>query len=163
MYKKISFILASFFGAGYFPFASGTFGSLVTLPLVFAATYCYGMYGLMGLTIAAFFIGWLASNEVLKYTEHDPSLIVIDEVAGQSLTFVCFAEQMQGRFDVLWLLAAGFILFRLFDIAKPFPVSWVDKNVRNGFGVMFDDILAGVYGAAILWAVGHYLDLFAGF
>lgn len=163
MYKKISFILASFLGAGYFPFASGTFGSLVTLPVAFVMAYYYGLYGILALTLVAFFVGWLASNEVLKYTSHDPSLIVIDEVAGQSLTFVLFANEMQGRFDVCWLMLAGFVLFRLFDIAKPFPVGLVDKKVRNGFGVMFDDILAGVYGAAMLWAFGHYFNLFAGF
>lgn len=163
MYKKISFVLASFFGAGYFPFASGTFGSLVTLPVVFTAAYYYGLYGVLALTLGAFFIGWITSNEVLKYTEHDPSLIVIDEVAGQSLTFVCFADAMQGRFDVCWLMLTGFILFRVFDITKPYPVGWVDKKVRNGFGVMFDDILAGVYGAVVLWIIGHYFNLFAGF
>lgn len=163
MYKKISFALASFFGAGYFPFASGTFGSLVTLPFAYAAAYYYGMNGIIALTIGSFIIGWIASIEVLKYTKHDPSLIVIDEVCGQSLTFLPLAAAMQSNTNVMLVLLVGFILFRLFDITKPFPVGWVDKKVCNAFGVMFDDVLAGCYGALFLWLINRYYNLFIGF
>lgn len=163
MYKKVSFCLASFFGAGYFPFASGTFGSLVTLPFAFCAAYYYGYNGILFLTIISFIIGWIASVEVLKYTKHDPSLIVIDEVCGQSLTFLPLATAMKGNSQVLVVLLAGFVLFRLFDITKPFPVGWIDKKVRNAFGVMFDDVLAGCFAAIFLWLINRYFNLFIGF
>lgn len=163
MYKKISFALASFFGAGYFPFASGTFGSLVTLPFAYFAAYYYGLNGIIALTVISFVIGWIASIEVLKYTKHDPSLIVIDEVCGQSLTFASLATLMQGNSNILLVLLVGFALFRLFDITKPFPAGWADKKICNAFGVMLDDVFAGVYGAICLWLINHYFNLFIGF
>lgn len=163
MYKKISFLLASFFCAGYFPVASGTFGSLVTLPFVYYAAFRYGFNGVLLLSVISFLIGWIASKEVLKYTKHDPSLIVIDEVCGQSLTFLPLAAAMQGNGNLMLVLAIGFGLFRLFDITKPFPVGWVDKKVCNAFGVMFDDVLAGCYGAVFLWLISRYFNLFTGF
>lgn len=163
MYKKICFILSSFFAAGYFPFASGTFGSLVTLPFAYFAAYYYGLNGILALTVISFVIGWIASIEVLKYTKHDPSLIVIDEVCGQSLTFALLASAMQNNSNILIVLLVGFVLFRLFDITKPFPVGFVDRKVCNAFGVMFDDVLAGIYAAACLWGINHYYNLFIGF
>lgn len=163
MYKKIAFILAGFFGAGYFPFASGTFGSLVTLPFAAAVAYYYGICGVLFLAAVSFVIGWIASAEVLKYTKHDPSLIVIDEFCGQTITFVPLATAMQGNPDVLAVLAVGFLLFRLFDITKPFPAGWADKKICNAFGVMLDDVFAGCYAALVLWLINHYCNLFIGF
>jgi phosphatidylglycerophosphatase A len=76
----------------------------------------------------------------------DPGAVVIDEVAGQWLVLAV------APLDV-WYFAAAFVLFRVFDIAKPWPVSWADRRIKGGFGVMFDDILAGLYGAAVLLVV----------
>ncbi len=163
MYKKIAFALASFFGAGYFPFASGTFGSLVTLPLVFATAYYYGFNGVLALSIISFIVGWVVSIEVLKYTKHDPSLIVIDEVCGQSLSFLPVAAVMQGNSHVILVLTIGFALFRLFDITKPFPAGWADKKIRNALGVMLDDVFAGGYAAVCLYLINHYYNLFMDF
>lgn len=160
MYKKFCFILASYLGLGYAPKASGTVGSLFTLPLAAVAAYYYGTTGILALSAAAFVIGWIASIEVLKYTAHDPSLIVIDEVAGQSLSFVLLAEAMRGNWHCLTVLGVGFVLFRVFDILKPWPVGWADKKLCNAFGVMFDDILAGSYAAAVLWLINWWCNLF---
>lgn len=156
MYKKFSFILASVFGVGYCPFASGTAGSLVTIPLAFFCAYNYGLTGIIFATIISFFIGVIASKEVLKYTKHDPSLIVIDEVSGQLLTFAFVADKLQNTTENLWLYLVGFILFRIFDITKPQPVRFADKKISNAWGVMLDDILAGLYAATILYAISHY-------
>ncbi len=163
MYKKIAFALASFFGAGYFPFASGTFGSLVTLPLVWWSAYNYGAKGVAVLAAVAFIVGWVVSIEVLKYTKHDPSLIVIDEVCGQSLSFLPVAAVMQGNSHVILVLTIGFALFRLFDITKPFPAGWADKKIRNALGVMLDDVFAGGYAAVCLYLINHYYNLFMDF
>ena len=159
MYKKISYFIATMFGVGYCPFASGTAGSLATIPFAFAAVYYGGMVGVLTTTAIVFFIGTAATHEVLKYTKHDPSIVVIDETAGQLLTFALVADRLSGvadwRADILY--AAGFALFRLFDITKPQPARWADSKVMNAWGVMLDDIFAGIYAAVVLYVISIYL------
>lgn len=159
MYKKISYFIATMFGVGYCPFASGTAGSLATIPFAFAAVYYGGMVGVLTATAVVFFIGTAATHEVLKYTKHDPSIVVIDETAGQLLTFVLVADKLSGAVDghAYILYAAGFALFRLFDITKPQPARWADSKVMNAWGVMLDDILAGIYAAVVLYVISIYL------
>ena len=98
--------------------------------------------------------GTLATKEVLKYTEHDPSIIVIDEVAGQliPLLFLSYFEIDMLKPEVWWLRFAlpAFVLFRIFDILKPFPASYFDKKIANAHGVMLDDIIAGIYATIVL-------------
>jgi len=105
--------------------------------------------------VLVYVFGTLASKEVLKYTSHDPSLIVIDEVAGQLIPLMyvsAFALPASGDW---WLYAAlpSFVLFRVFDIFKPFPASYFDKKVLNEHGVMLDDIAAGVYALVFLISI----------
>lgn len=153
MYKKLCFATVSVLGVGYCPFASGTAGSLVTLPLAFAAAYFYGTWGILLAALAAFVIGVIASKEVLKYTKHDPSIIVIDEVVGQLLSFVLVADQLAGNVNAWLTYVIGFALFRLFDIWKPQPVRWADSKILNAWGVMLDDVLAGIYAALCLYFI----------
>ena len=148
MYKKFSYFVATMFGVGYCPFASGTAGSLATLPFAFAAAYYGGTVGIAAAAVVVFFAGTLATKEVLKYTKHDPSIVVIDETAGQLFTFVAVADQLN---------LFGFGLFRVFDITKPQPARWADSKVLNAWGVMLDDIFAGVYAAVILYVISIYL------
>ena len=159
MYKKFSYFVATMFGVGYCPFASGTAGSLVTLPFAFAAAYYGGTVGIAAAAVVVFFAGTLATKEVLKYTKHDPSIVVIDETAGQLFTFVAVADQLTGAADwrafLLYLFVFG--LFRVFDITKPQPARWADSKVLNAWGVMLDDIFAGVYAAVILYVISIYL------
>lgn len=150
MKKKLAFFIASFFGVGYAPFASGTFGSLASFILIYPAIRYFGWVGLVFLTLISFFAGWIASHTVLKYTEHDPGLIVMDEVAGQSLTMLILLPsyyKVGGNLALFFLLS--FILFRFFDIKKPLLVGYVDQRVKNSFGVMFDDILAGIFAGLV--------------
>ena len=105
-------------------------------------------------------IGLIASKEVLKYTKHDPSLIVIDEVAGQSLSFVLLADKLVGNMQAWLVYLVGFAFFRLFDIWKPQPVRWADRKILNAWGVMLDDIFAGVYAAVCLYLINRYFSLF---
>lgn len=98
--------------------------------------------------------GTLATKEVLKYTKHDPSIIVIDEVAGQLIPLLFLSYFGVDAFNpqIWWLQFAlpAFVLFRIFDILKPFPASYFDKKVANAHGVMLDDVVAGIYATIVL-------------
>ena len=154
MKKKLSFILATVFGVGYAPKASGTMGSLVTLPLAWALSQLGGWPLILAMAFAVYVVGVLSTREVLKYTAHDPSFVVIDEVVGQLLTFVLISDIYP--LDMYWL-AGGFAAFRFFDILKPWPVSYFDKKWKNATGVMMDDVMAGLYAAGVLKVVHLFL------
>ncbi len=151
MKRWVAFWLATFFGFGRSKIAPGTVGSLATLPLAFGLAYYTGVWGIVAGVVVAFFVGVAATKEVLKWTSHDPSFVVIDEVAGQLLTFAPLAAFLQGRADAWGVYLTGFVLFRIFDILKPQPVRWADKKVLNAWGVMLDDIIAGTYAMLILY------------
>ena len=138
-------VLATWFGSGLLPKAPGTWGSLFALPIGYAVT-TFGSVVLLGiLTSLLFIIGVWASNVISNEIGlADPSEIVIDEVVGQWITLLFIPPNV-----ILYFLA--FILFRLFDIWKPWPISWADKEIKGGLGIMVDDIFAGFFAAAILW------------
>ena len=137
-------LIASWFGIGYLPRAPGTWGSLAALPFAWAIAAAWGPRALLAASLALFLAGWAAATAVLAESPvRDPGWIVVDEVAGQWLTLAFVPP------DPL-LYAAGFLLFRLFDIAKPWPISVADARVRGGLGVMLDDGLAGIAAAAVL-------------
>lgn len=129
------------------------FRLLLPLPITAAPV------GIAAAAVVVFFAGTLATKEVLKYTKHDPSIVVIDETAGQLFTFVAVADQLTGAADwrAFLLYLFGFGLFRVFDITKPQPARWADSKVLNAWGVMLDDIFAGVYAAVILYVISIYL------
>ena len=143
--------MATFFGVGYSKIAPGTFGSLATLPLAFILTNYVGAWGIIATVLLVFIIGTIATTEVLRYTPHDPGFVVIDEVAGQLLTFAGVAPHLNNGFNDWAIYLAGFILFRIFDISKPQPARWADRKITNAWGVMLDDIIAGTYAALILY------------
>jgi len=152
--KKLSFLLATVFGVGYARKAPGTMGSLVTLPLVWALSVCGGWPLVLVTAFAVYVVGVFSTREVLKYTPHDPSFVVIDEVVGQLLAFVLVSGIYP--LNVCWL-AGGFAAFRFFDILKPWPVSYFDRKWQNATGVMMDDVMAGLYAAGVLKAVCLFL------
>ena len=143
--------IASGFGAGLSPRAPGTCGSLVALiPWWFGLRHL-DLSSYLAVLVLAFVIGVWAANWVIAKTGiSDPSVVVWDEFIGLWITLL-LAPQGLG-----WMLA-GFGLFRLFDIYKPWPVSWADQQLHGGVGVMFDDILAGIYALLVLQA-GAYLS-----
>lgn len=153
MKKGFSFLIATYFGSGYSKIAPGTIGSFLTLPLAFVIAYFYGTLGIILATIAIFIIGTIATTEVLHYTPHDPGFIVIDEVAGQLITFAAVAPHLQHNTRSWPIYLFGFILFRIFDIFKPQPVKWADNKITNAWGVMLDDIIAGIYAMLILYVL----------
>ncbi|GHU26666.1 phosphatidylglycerophosphatase A [Bacilli bacterium] len=150
IYKWLCFAISSGFGVGYFPFASGTAGSLAILPFAFATAYFYGITGVVVLATLIFIVGTITTVEVLKYTSHDPSLVVIDEVVGQLITFLPVANYLRGNTKDWWIYIVGFFLFRLFDIVKPWPAGKIDRDMLNSWGVMLDDAFAGIYAALVL-------------
>lgn len=149
----IRILLATWFGTGYVGKAPGTLGSLMALPFGAIIADQFGMIGLMVATVALTVVGvWAANGYIEKSGEKDPSPVVIDEVAGMWLALmpIAMAQTWQG-------VLAAFILFRLFDIIKPWPIAWADKSVPGGLGVMLDDILAGVAAAVCLFV---YVKMF---
>ena len=136
-------------GAGYSPVAPGTCGTLVAVPI---AWMCRDTDTLtfLGVAVLVILVGIAAAHRADQvWRAHDSQRIVIDEVAGYLLT-VALVDRSSG-----WVLAAGFVVFRALDIAKPPPIRWVDQHVGGGVGVMLDDVAAGVVGAAIMVALAH--------
>lgn len=158
-YRFLSYIACSGFGVGYFPVASGTAGSLVTLPLAFIIAYYFGALGILYSAIIIFFIGYFASKEVLKYTAHDPAIIIIDEVVGQLLAFIFVGDLLIHNLNAWWIYVVGFVLFRIFDITKPQPAKWADTKLVSAWGVMLDDVFAGLYAGAILYLIKTYTNI----
>lgn len=148
----IARLIATFFGAGYLRPASGTWGSAAALPAAWVLATLGGA-PLLALGAAVAYIGgiWATGAVTRDMTEKDPSIVVIDEVAGQwiaLLPVVIGAAHANAPVLALWPgWLAAFLLFRLFDIVKPWPVRVFDR-MKSPIGVMTDDILAGVYAAA---------------
>lgn len=146
-----AYLLATWFGIGRLPKAPGTWGSLAALPFAWILTEWGGPIALVLGAGAVFLAGVWAAQQLEKADGiKDPGYIVIDEVAGQWLTLAAVPAD-----PVLY--GIGFILFRIMDIAKPWPVNWLDRNVAGGLGVMLDDIGAGAYAGIALYLIAEYL------
>jgi phosphatidylglycerophosphatase A len=143
--RALVIVLATAGGAGYAPIASGTVGSFVALPLVpWVARLRDGSWplGLLVATAIAALAIWSAGRAEIVFGGKDHSRIVIDEVAGMT-TAALFVP-------ATWL-AAGlvFVIFRVFDVLKPYPADVIDRRGRGGFGVVGDDLVAGVYAGLV--------------
>ena len=155
-------LYVSLFGLGFVPFASGTIGSLAGIVLWFTLKEIISPWTMILAIVLIFLLSWAITEIYLKKgnKEHDPSEIIIDEVIGQwvSLTPLLYFESTEdpvinNQFYVLVL--TSFLLFRFFDIFKPWPISIIDRQ-KNSFSVLFDDVLAGLLTsicitAYILW------------
>ena len=145
-------LLALGFGTGCTPKIPGTIGTLVGvlfyIPMVYLASPVY-IY--IGVTIALFLLGiWLCEMTANDLGVHDHSGIVWDEIVGFLITMT--AVPPDWRFVLL-----GFVLFRLFDICKPWPISWLDSHISGGLGIMVDDVLAAIYTLIILQIIIYLL------
>ncbi len=136
------FVIATWFGLGYSKFAPGTMGALGTLPL-FYALRPWGAITLFATAVALTVAGVFCSHRVaLELADDDPSLVVIDEVAGVLLALAFVAD------EPLWLHALAFLLFRLLDIFKPGPIATLERLHPKGLGIMADDVAAGLLAGA---------------
>lgn len=144
-------LLATWFGVGLLPRAPGTWGSLAALPLAWLLGMAGGSLAVAGGAAVIFLAGWWAAERVVRRGgDGDPSFVVIDEVAGQLVALAVIPLD-----PVLY--AAAFLGFRVFDILKPWPVGWADRALKGGLGIMLDDLFAGLYVAAILFAVTRFV------
>lgn len=146
--EKLITLLATWFGCGYSPRAPGTVGTLGALPLAYGLSSCPPLpYIAIVLTFAVVAIG--VAHLFEAGGEHDPSEFVLDEVVGFLITMIWIP------FHVTAVLA-GFVLFRLFDVWKPFPISWIDQRVKGGVGTVADDLVAGIFANIGLQVLLHY-------
>lgn len=153
--RRLALLLATWFGCGYWPWGPGTAGSLAAVAIV-ALLHFYAGYGRLVLLvlIAVLLVPsiWASTQTARLLNRKDPGSVVIDEVLGQWLTLL-------GATALNWkTLVAGFILFRVFDIWKPWPVRNFEK-LPEGTGIVVDDLAAGVYGALILY-IGSRFGLY---
>jgi len=143
--------LAFGLGSGAVPKAPGTFGTLAAIPIwLLFADLSLPYY--LGLLVASFVLGiWLCGRTSSDMGVHDHGGIVWDEFVGLWITFIALPAGWG------WILL-GFLLFRLFDILKPWPIGWADRRVSGGLGIMLDDVLAGVMALACLQGLNYLLQ-----
>ncbi|MDD2319616.1 MAG: phosphatidylglycerophosphatase A [Geobacteraceae bacterium] len=148
--KKFIVFSASWFGTGFSPFASGTVGTLGAIPFyLILAGLSLPLY-LLTLVAFFFFSCWAAGHAEEIFEEKDSGKIVIDEVIGFLITMTGVALSWQS-------VAAGFLLFRFFDITKIPPARFFDRNMKNGYGVVLDDVVAGIYACISLHLLLRFL------
>ena len=154
--NKFSQIIISLFGLGFIPIAPGTFASLFSL-IFFYLIYSYLSFIAMILIFLFIFLLSIKLINLYSYdkNDHDSPEIVIDEFIG-IFFIIIFYEYFKFTNDkVMFFLI--FIIFRLFDIFKVFPANWVDKKIKNSFGVILDDIIAGIYSVLVLYILNVFL------
>ena len=156
MLNKINFLFVSLLGIGKIKKIPGSFASLATTIFLFFLFHILNISLNIVLicVIIIFFISLYAVNIFIKDLDNkDPKEVVIDEFIGQSIPICLYEIAHEGTKEtdqVLTYYFIMFILFRIFDIAKPFPVSYYDKNFKNSFGVIMDDVCAGLYVVSVL-------------
>jgi len=156
MLNKINFLFVTLFGIGKIKRIPGSFASLATTLFLFFLFHILNVSVniLLIFVIIIFFISLYAVNIFIKNLENkDPKEVVIDEYIGQSIPICLYEIAHDGSKEsdqVLISYFVMFILFRIFDIVKPYPVSYYDKKFKNSFGVIMDDICAGLYVVAVL-------------
>jgi phosphatidylglycerophosphatase A len=146
VFKDPVLLLAFGMGSGLMPRAPGTAGTMAAIPLyLWFSQYPWPVYLLLVLAVSVSGV-WICQQASARLGVHDHPGIVWDELAGFLVTM------MPATSSWIWVVA-GFLLFRLFDIWKPWPISWADRTLRGGLGIMLDDLLAGAMAAGVLAAV----------
>ena len=158
--KKINLLISTFFGNGYVSFIPGTLTSLSTLIILYFFFEVFNFknlnYILILYSIIFFYSFYAVMDSEIEFDNKDPRQIVIDEVLGQAMPLI-FIVYLSSKnlinipVEIYYFLS--FILFRFFDIVKPFPVSYFDKRHKNFFGIIMDDIMAGLYTMLIIYLV----------
>jgi phosphatidylglycerophosphatase A len=142
--------LALGFGSGLLPWAPGTAGTVAAIP-IYLLLQPLALQSYLLLTVLLFLVGIpICAHTANRLSVHDHPAIVWDEIVGYLVTMVCAPAGW------VWVVA-GFVLFRLFDILKPWPIKWLDRKVGGGFGIMVDDLLAGIASAAVLCLLALYV------
>lgn len=144
-YQTLIFFLASAGGLGYLPLAPGTWGTLAGVAL--SLGLCRTPWWLFGVTISALFFlaAWLAGQAENLLAKRDPQVVVMDEVVGFLIAVFSFPPTWR-------YLAGAFVLFRIFDIVKPYPAGFFNRRSQSGYDVVLDDVAAGIYANLCLQA-----------
>lgn len=150
--NRLIMAIATGFYIGNIPKAPGTWGSVAALFLwLLFKDVSLTIY--ITITVITFIIGFFAAGSAEKILDRpDAGSIVIDEIVGMFITLMLAPEH-----PISWLL--GLALFRLFDITKPFPVSWFDTHVHGGIGIMMDDVMAGIYALISLQILWYFIEI----
>ncbi|CAG0980603.1 phosphatidylglycerophosphatase A [Geobacteraceae bacterium] len=141
---------ASWFGTGFFPVASGTVGTLGAIPLYLVLARLPLWLYLTTLVPFFFLASWVSGAAEREFGEKDSGKIVIDEVIGFLITMAGVSADWRS-------IVIGFLLFRFFDIVKVPPARYFDQQVKNGYGVVLDDVVAGLYACAALHVILRFL------
>ena len=143
---SVARFMASWFGVGFLPWAPGSWGSLAALPFAWGIVLVGGKLWLLAAVVALFVIGCIAAELGTRdRAARDPGWVVIDEVVGQGLVLLVLPLDLAAY-------GIGFLMFRLFDIWKPWPVRWAERRFDGGFGIMIDDVVAALYAATVIVA-----------
>jgi phosphatidylglycerophosphatase A len=142
-------LIAVGFGSGLAPKAPGTAGTLVAIPL-YLLMQPLPLISYLLITTCLFIAGiWICTYAAEKLGVHDHPSIVIDEIVGYLITMISAPEGWQ-------VIILGFVLFRLLDAIKPWPISWFDRNINGGLGIMVDDVVAGIVALAIIQGLLYF-------
>ena len=158
--KKINLLISTFFGNGYVSFIPGTLTSLSTLIILYVFFEVFNFknlnYILILYSIIFFYSFYAVMDSENEFENKDPRQIVIDEVLGQAMPIILIVYLSSNNLinipvEIYYLIS--FFLFRFFDIVKPFPVSYFDKQHKNFFGIIMDDIMAGLYTMILIYII----------
>ena len=151
MIKTLNYLFVTCFGIGSFRFAPGTITSLMTTIFLYSLFHIINLSSnaILVILLIIFIFSFYAVSEYIKYNENkDPKEVVVDEFIGQSIPIYLYEishETLKNSQEAILFYLYIFILFRYFDIKKPFPISFFDKKFKNSFGVIIDDVIAGLY------------------
>ena len=151
MIKNLNTLFVTMFGLGKLPKIPGTFGSLATIIILYILFHILNLSSklILIVLVVIFILSFLAVATHIKNSENkDPKEVIIDEFIGQSIPIYLYEISHgteKSNEEAIILYGIFFLLFRFFDIAKPFPVNFFDKNFKNSFGVIMDDVCAGLY------------------
>ena len=158
--KKINILISTFFGYGYLTKMPGTLTSTVTTIFIYIAYEYLGYtnlkFSIIFFILLLFYSFYAVKDSESEFKDKDPKQIVIDEVLGQSMPLILLLyldqnNQLSIKIEIYYVLSL--IFFRFFDILKPFPVSYFDKNFKNYFGIIMDDIMAGLYSMILIYLI----------
>ena len=158
--KKINILLSTFFACGYLTKIPGTITSAVTTIFIYISYEVIGYvdlkFSIMLFVLLFFYSFYAVKDSESEFKNQDPRQIVIDEVLGQSMPLIFLlylnqTNQISQSIEIYYILS--FIFFRFFDILKPFPVNYFDKNHKNYFGIIMDDIMAGLYSMILIYLI----------
>tara|TARA_B100001750_G_C15225608_1_gene455482 strand:+ start:127 stop:612 length:486 start_codon:yes stop_codon:yes gene_type:complete len=159
MIKNFNLFFLTFFMIGKIKYAPGTVASLITCFLFLLMINVFNITVVFLITLIIFFYSFIAINNSFdKFKSEDPPEIVIDEFVGQMLTLLAIPiYETLYPLPTIYYCSGAFLLFRLFDVWKPYPINYIDNNVSGSLGIMLDDIMASIYSILVLILIFFFL------